>query len=703
MATPDKITLNFSVKNPQKDCHYQIKVFNEDLSLGQCGEFETEDKKCLEEKNEIIFEQSIEYNFYFDRRQKIKFKFVKKIREGTKEGTNYKVKEAERKTTLSSLITSLDGIYERPLNKNESTTKDIFCIKISKINNKNNTIFDYLISGLKLSGFLALDFSNGKNNKPLNNSINKYKEILIKMLDKVSLYIKDHTFYVYGYGGKLKNLKINNPLYQSIFNINMTDDNKRTRNEELIQTFNKSINNIIPDKEVHFSSLIRKMTKEMYLLYDLKYYYTLFILARELPTINDKQETIDVFIESSYLPLTIIIICEGKNDFNKMDELYGNKIKRSSNGMDKLRNNIRCINFSNDFNDNSEKMIEWCLREISQQIIEFYYKFNKCTPEQIKLNKKNSVKESVDKYKSSIWLYESRISLISQNELQKEDKNENKDNEIPNYSLIYEQSKNSNASNQNKIEKKDEIETPGKFSIPTTDSIMPDYPNPYNKINNNKNDTQTKQNNSNNQKYTPEGPINSNYIYNKNNQKNQYIDKNNPINPYKEKGYRITPGDSVLKVIEDNPYQKQPERKEYKITPEESINPNMNYNPYQNSGIIETPHGTQNYIIPKNSIIQENKNLINPYNNNNKNQVNQNIRNPLNIINKNQVNPKIINPNNKNQNYGKLNNNYIDHNKINNKSGQSEFISNNNSNIGSIKGSNYIRLNNYSIDSSQIK
>ena len=686
MASPDKITLNFSVKNPQKDCHYQIKVFNDDLSLEKNGEFETEDKKCLQENNEIIFDKSIEFNFYFDKRQKIKFKFIKKIRQ-SKEGANYKIKEAERKTTISSLITSLDGIYERPLNKKESTTKDLFCIKITKINNKNNTIFDYLISGLKLSGFLAIDFSNGKNKNPFTNSINKYKEILNIMIDKVSLYIKDHSFYVYGYGGKLKNLKSDNPLYQSIFNINMTNNNKIIINEELIQTFNNCLNYIQSDKEIHFSSLIRKMTKEMYLIYDLRYYFTLFILARELPTNNDKQETIDAFIESSYLPLTIIIICEGKNDFNKMDELYGNKIKRSSSGMDKARNNIRCINLSNDFNDNSDKMIEWCLREISQQIIE-YYKLNKCTPEQIKLNKKNSVKESVDKYKSSIWLYESRISIISQNELQKEeDKNENKDDvTIPNFSKIY-------ASNQNKNEKKDDIETPGKYMLPTTGSILPGYSNPYNNNNNNIN-TQTKQNNYNNQKYTPEGPINANYIYNINNQNNQYFDNNNQINPYKEKGYKITPGSSVLQEIEHNPYQKQPEQNVYKITPQESINTNINYNPYQNNGKIETPHGPNNYIIPNQSIIQDNKIRINPYNINSKNQVNQNIINPYNI-------------NIQNENYGKVNyNNYLGNNKLNNNSGQSEFISTNNSNNSNnqiIKGPNYIRFNNYSIDSSQIK
>ena len=54
------------------------QILNDDLSLGKWGKFETEDKKCLQENNEIRFSQSTEYNFYFDKLQKIKFKFIKK-------------------------------------------------------------------------------------------------------------------------------------------------------------------------------------------------------------------------------------------------------------------------------------------------------------------------------------------------------------------------------------------------------------------------------------------------------------------------------------------------------------------------------------------------------------------------------------------------------------------------------------------------
>ena len=704
MSTPEKVILSFSVKNPEKDSHYQIKVINEELSLGKCGEFETEDKKCIEVQNEIKFEKSIEYYFHFDKRQKIKFKFMKKIRDGP----NYKVKEAERKTTLSSLITSPNGIYERELKK-ENLKNDIFCIKVNKIyekKNTNKTIFDYLISGIKFLGYLAIDFSKGKNKIPFLNSIDKYKELMIKILDKVSIYVENHSFYVYGYGGKLKNVKNDNPLYQTIFNINMKNNNEVILSEQLIKTFNNCLNNVIPDK-VCFSSLIRKMSKEMLISYNIIYYNILFILARELPTNDDKQETIDAFVESSYFPLTIIVICEGKNDFEVMDELYGNKIKGSSSGMDKIRNNIKCINCSKDFNGNSEKMIEWCLREISQQIIE-YYNLNKCTPEQIKINsKKNDIEKSINKYKSSIWAYESRISVIPNNEFQKED-----EDEMPNFSQINEESKNKKINEINKTnnmnpdviikkpqkkptsfknnEQKNEnnsnnIDTPGKdqYLIPISDSIMPSYKNPFNNNNNNKNNQPNKYNNNQNleQKYTPEGPVNTQFLKDHKNN-NNYINKKDIPNPFIEKGYRITPGNSILPLINENPFQKKHEQEKFIITPKDSINPNanINYNPYQNNDKAETPHG--NYIIQNQSIVQENKNIINPYNKNNKNQNN-------------------VNKNNNNNNYY---NNYYGQNKINNISGQSEYNSTSNSNYSqSIKGSNMARLNNYSIDSSQIK
>lgn len=58
--------------------------------------------------------------------------------------------------------------------------------------------------------------------------------------------------------------------------------------------------------------MIKKITKDIFQYYDEKFYNVLFVLARELTEDKDRQNLIDAFIESGYLPLTIIIIGEGK-------------------------------------------------------------------------------------------------------------------------------------------------------------------------------------------------------------------------------------------------------------------------------------------------------------------------------------------------------------------------------------------------------
>ena len=173
MCSPEKVILNFSIKKTQKNDYYCIKVANEDPSLGDSSQFETEEIKCLEDGKEIIFKKKVAYNFYFDKRQKLIINIIKKIHVGN----DYQIKQNERHTTLSSLVTSPDSTYERPLNK-EYKNKDILSIKLTKENNtpkeSSNSIFEFIKSGIKLSIFASLDYSNGINKEPIENRTNNY-------------------------------------------------------------------------------------------------------------------------------------------------------------------------------------------------------------------------------------------------------------------------------------------------------------------------------------------------------------------------------------------------------------------------------------------------------------------------------------------------------------------------------------------------
>ena len=370
MAAPEKIRLNFRIKKCQKDDYYQIKLSTEDKSLGNTQNFETEIIKCLEDGKEIVFQNFIEYIYHFDKKQKLRINIIKKILVGK----NYKLQESERHTVLASLVTSPNSTYERPL-KNDKNT-DILCISLSKISSNDNdeykSIFEYLKAGLKLSCFMSLDLSYGINGQNLLSTYNNYKKIINSIMNKISNYTKNEYF-MYGFGANLKNKDLSNSLYKFIFNLNLEED-KSIKFENFNKKFDNCLNYIVPEKKVCLSLMIKKITKDIFQYYDEKFYNVLFVLSRELTEDKDRQKTIDAFIESGYLPLTIIIIGEGKNNFENMKGLFNRKIKQSSQGMIKNRDNVIFISYSDDFKENSDLLSEWCLREISKQMLQFYKK-----------------------------------------------------------------------------------------------------------------------------------------------------------------------------------------------------------------------------------------------------------------------------------------------------------------------------------------
>ena len=573
------VRLNFSIKNCQKDDYYQIKVTNEDPSLGSIKKFETENIKCLEEGKELIFKNTIEYNYYFNKKQKLIINFLKSI----KEGNNYNIKENVRHTFLSSLVVATNSIYERPLNP-KINNSELLSIKLTKINygaqsKKNESIFDYLTVGLKLSCFVSIDCSQGTNKQKIEKSYKNYKKIINSIKDKIANYTKDEYF-IYGYGANLRNRDISNELYKYIFNINLEED-KSIHFANFIQIYENCLNYIISEKKVCLSLMVKKITKDIFRFYDERYYNIFFILARELTDASDKQNTIDAFIESGYLPLTIIIIGEGENNFESMKELFGKKIKQSSNGMLKNRDNIIFMNFSDDFNENSELLAEWCLREISKQMLCFY-NLAKCNPEQIKKNNVGNIKNSINIYKQSFALYESKIIGLSQMENQQ-------------FKLSKMQFMNNNQEKINPI--KTDFQPKNIYQEKkTTLAINNIQRNPNNNISNN-----------------PKMEI-----------------------------YKITPGQSIREEINENPYVKkelETPTGDYVIPKQNSICLDFKSNPYNEKRIVN-PQEKINYHVQNNNN-QPNQNKIYNLNYGN-NESNMTQKNRINGIRK----PRYINTNN---------------------------------------------------------
>ena len=384
--TEEKLCLSFYLKNCVKDNIYKINILSEDVSSKEKKKFETEERKCVEDNLIIPFNKKMSCNYYFERINNIKITIIKNI----PINSTYKTKVNERLTVLSSLITSSNSNYERKINTDPNS--EILSIKVERENNNstdiNNSLFEYFKAGIKLSCFISMDFSDEKNIPSLLDTKDNYLTLINNINNSISTYTKNNLFYASIFGAK------NTSLEQTIPDLNQKELFGIPINmavESLEALIKKK--QYLPENNIIFSSLIKKITTEIKKLYEQILYNVAFIIVRENIDKKDKKKTIDEIIQSSYLPLTIFIIGVGKNDFSLTKKIIGKKHNYSSNDMEKFRDNVFFISLTDDFSNNDEQLISWCLIELYKQIINFY-NLTKFSPKD--LNKDNISKSFID-------------------------------------------------------------------------------------------------------------------------------------------------------------------------------------------------------------------------------------------------------------------------------------------------------------------
>jgi hypothetical protein len=67
--------------------------------------------------------------------------------------------------------------------------------------------------------------------------------------------------------------------------------------------------------------MLKEITNDIFKMHNDKYYNLLFVFARESIEVNNIQETKSVLDEMEKLPISIIVICLGQNDFSQMNIL----------------------------------------------------------------------------------------------------------------------------------------------------------------------------------------------------------------------------------------------------------------------------------------------------------------------------------------------------------------------------------------------
>ena len=310
---------------------------------------------------------------------------------------------------------------------NDENGRNIFLFDKSEVT-KNFTFIDYIKSGVKIALSIGIDFT-GSNGNPYDvgslhsiNGPNDYERAITACAKIVGYYDDDQKFPVYGFGAI-----INAPGCKEAsmcFNLNFSDNPDIYTINNVIKTYHDCIENekLTFSGPSEFSPLIRQVISTIN-EDDILEYHILMILTDG--DIDDLQQTIDILVKASFLPLSIIIIGIGNQNFEKMDTLDGDENPLiSSTGEIRKRDIVQFVKFSN-FENNEELLTKEIFAEIPRQIVEFY-QFKNLNPEKIEQFIKNSKENNnnIENYNCD------DNNIFKPEKTENEKKNENNNNNI---------------------------------------------------------------------------------------------------------------------------------------------------------------------------------------------------------------------------------------------------------------------------------
>ena len=341
---------------------------------------------------------------------------------------------------------------------------------------QNFSFLDYIRAGVKTTLSIAIDFTRANGNpfeygslhSLSGNKPNDYYRAIETCGNIFGTYDLYKNFLVYGFGAKINSSSNQKP--SMCFNLNFLDNPGIQFIEKVLEKYKECIgqNKITFSGPALFTPLINQVVSRIDKR-NLFEYHILTILTSG--SIGDLQQTIDALVEASSLPLSVIIIGIGNNDFSKMEILDGDDIPLiSTTGKIRMRDLVQFVPFSKYQNDEKKLKMEF-LAEIPRQIVE-YYQYKKYNPNELtELSNKNySVKDSLELYKEKykLGIKNKDICSYSFQEI---------DNEIENISQI---DKSNNNNNQNNVGNNNNIR-----EIPYTGTEAAKINNPFNQNNNN--------------------------------------------------------------------------------------------------------------------------------------------------------------------------------------------------------------------------
>jgi len=284
-----------------------------------------------------------------------------------------KPSSSSKKLTGSNKNLALSPVKKESQTEEKKGFDNKIRVFIKEIQRKK--FIDYILEGMNVSFDVGIDFTSS-NLDPINpDSLhtlklesNRYCKAIKSCGGILENYDRYHQFQVFGFGGVPKNGK----EVSHCFNLNGKKDGTIKGLEEVINTYKEMVKSIsfVGPSWLHFviKNVVESVKKDI--KKDPKCYKVFLIMTDGV--IEDMNETLDILVEASRLPISIIIVGIGNGDFGKMDELDGDEVPICSptTGEVRYRDIVQFVKFS-DFENDGIKLAAEVLREVPDQVEEY--------------------------------------------------------------------------------------------------------------------------------------------------------------------------------------------------------------------------------------------------------------------------------------------------------------------------------------------
>jgi hypothetical protein len=243
---------------------------------------------------------------------------------------------------------------------------------------KQHSFLDYIQGGTRMNFSVAIDFTASNGDPSLSSSLhfrnpplgeNQYTQAIRAVGSIIEDYDVDKQFPALGFGAKIP--PHNEVSHEFFLNIGSTEPFCQGVSG-ILEAYDKAQRSVTQYGPTFFAPIINHVAKFASAYQDGKQYFVLLILTDGI--ITDFEETKTSLISASKLPMSVIIIGVGNEDFSAMNQLDADNGLLKSKGQTALRDIVQFVEmrkFINyrDGSYNQDLLAQHVLAEVPKQMV----------------------------------------------------------------------------------------------------------------------------------------------------------------------------------------------------------------------------------------------------------------------------------------------------------------------------------------------